>query len=65
MYRTGPRSSQPGELHPQLLSEPGVNLAAHRAPIIPAIHSNATHQCGKSLGCCRRLAASQKLARVL
>jgi hypothetical protein len=26
--------SSPGESHPQALSEPGVNLSAHRAPII-------------------------------
>ena len=30
-----PRVSQPRDLPPQLLSEPGVNLSAHRAPIVP------------------------------
>ena len=59
------RSSQPEEFHLQLLSEPGVSLSTHRAPIIPTNHSNARHQCGKSEGCCRRLAASHSLARVL
>ena len=29
------RVSQPRELPPQLLSEPGVNLSTHRAPIVP------------------------------
>ena len=29
--------SRPRELPPQPLAEPGVNLAAHRAPIVPAI----------------------------
>jgi hypothetical protein len=30
--------SSPGEFHPQALSEPGVNLSAHRAPIIQPIN---------------------------
>jgi len=32
--RENHKVSSPGESHPQALSEPGVNLSAHRAPII-------------------------------
>jgi len=31
---TSQEVSSPGESHPQALSEPGVNLSVHRAPII-------------------------------
>jgi len=34
VLKTGQKVSSPGESHPQALSEPGVNLSAHRAPII-------------------------------
>jgi len=34
-----PLVSRPRELPPQPLAEPGVNLAAHRAPIVPTVNA--------------------------
>ena len=37
--RGQPLVSRPRELPPQPLAEPGVNLAAHRAPIVPTVNA--------------------------
>ena len=38
--------SSPEESHLQALSEPGVNLSAHRAPIVPVDGTKPARQCG-------------------
>ncbi len=38
--------SSPEESHLQALSEPGVNLSAHRAPIVPVGGTKPARQCG-------------------
>ena len=40
------RVSSPEESHLQALSEPGVNLSAHRAPIVPVDGTKPARQCG-------------------
>ncbi len=59
------RVSQPRELPPQLLSEPGVNLSAHRAPIAPTENAPRPHQCANMLACFRFMPASHEIALIL
>jgi hypothetical protein len=49
-FRRQPRVSNPEESHLQVLSEPGVNLSAHRVPTIPVYGKKPVSQCGNNHG---------------
>lgn len=47
------------------VAEPGVNVSAHRASIVPTIYTRTEYQCGNKPGCFCLLADNHASARVL
>ena len=55
--------SRPGELHPQPLAEPDVNVSAHPAPIIQPLGIYPDFQCTNADGVALAIRSSTAIAR--